>query len=66
LQAKEEPEGSSDQRMCLTLAERMVEKFYKEGKLEAEAEVLAYLYVLELQVSIFINFIFYHLGFVIL
>ncbi|XP_018024748.1 N-alpha-acetyltransferase 25, NatB auxiliary subunit [Hyalella azteca] len=49
MQAKEEPEGSSDQRMCLTLAERMVEKFYKEGKLEAEAEVLAYLYVLELQ-----------------
>ncbi|KAF2354373.1 N-acetyltransferase B complex non-catalytic subunit [Trinorchestia longiramus] len=49
MQAREQPEGGSGRQLCLTLAERMVEKFFKEGKLEAEAEVLAYLYILELQ-----------------
>ena len=29
----------------------MVAKFHKEDKIEAEAEVLAYLYILELQVG---------------
>lgn len=37
--------------MSLLLAERMVDKFVKEGKIEAEAEVLTYLHILETQVS---------------
>ena len=35
--------------MLLTLAERMIEKFIKEEKIEAEAEVALYLSVLEMQ-----------------
>lgn len=49
MQAREQPAGSNSRAVCLTLAERMVERFFREGKLEAEAEVLAYLYILELQ-----------------
>uniref|UniRef100_A0A6A7FX51 N-terminal acetyltransferase B complex subunit MDM20 homolog n=1 Tax=Hirondellea gigas TaxID=1518452 RepID=A0A6A7FX51_9CRUS len=49
MQARELPAEDSSAKVCLTLAERMVEKFFKEGKLEAEAEVVAYLYILELQ-----------------
>jgi len=33
----------------LTLAERMVERFHTEGRLDTETEVLTYLYVLQLQ-----------------
>lgn len=36
--------------MSLLLAERMVDKFVKENKIEAEAEVLTYLHILETQV----------------
>ena len=35
--------------MLLPLAERMIEKFIKEDKIEAEAEVSLYLVVLEMQ-----------------
>ena len=35
--------------MLLPLAERMIEKFIKDEKIEAEAEVTVYLLVLEMQ-----------------
>lgn len=35
--------------MLLPLAERMTEKFVREGKIEAEAEVQLYLLILELE-----------------
>ncbi|CAL4073261.1 unnamed protein product, partial [Meganyctiphanes norvegica] len=37
------------QKVSLPLAERMVHKFVTEGKIEAEAEVLTYLHILEIQ-----------------
>lgn len=38
------------QKIQLPLAERMVEKFIKEGKIEAEQEVQLYIMILEMQV----------------
>lgn len=37
------------QKVSLPLAERMVTKFITDGKIEAEAEVLTYLHILEIQ-----------------
>nr|XP_027237178.1 N-alpha-acetyltransferase 25, NatB auxiliary subunit-like isoform X1 [Penaeus vannamei] len=41
-----DPKGK---KVSLLLAERMVDKFVKENKIEAEAEVLTYLHILETQ-----------------
>ncbi|XP_015908047.1 N-alpha-acetyltransferase 25, NatB auxiliary subunit [Parasteatoda tepidariorum] len=45
----EKAEETSTKTMLLSLAERMTEKFVKENKLEAEAEVQLYLMILERQ-----------------
>lgn len=37
-------------KVSLQLAERMILKFVNEDKIDSEAEVLTYLYVLEIQV----------------
>lgn len=42
---------SKGRQVSLLLAERMVSNFVKEGKIEAEAEVLTYLHILETQVN---------------
>lgn len=44
---------SKGRQVSLLLAERMVSNFVKEGKIEAEAEVLTYLHILETQVNFF-------------
>ena len=51
---------AGDDAVCLTitlpLAERMIKKFVEEKKIEAEAEVILYLMVLEKEVISFIFF----------
>lgn len=44
-----DPKGKE---VSLLLAERMVNNFVKDGKIEAEAEVMTYLHILETQVII--------------
>lgn len=43
-----DPKGKE---VSLLLAERMVNNFVKDGKIEAEAEVMTYLHILETQVE---------------
>ncbi|KAG0712761.1 N-alpha-acetyltransferase 25, NatB auxiliary subunit [Chionoecetes opilio] len=40
---------AKSKEVCLLLAERMVNNFVKNGKIEAEAEVMTYLHILETQ-----------------
>ncbi|KAK7505933.1 hypothetical protein BaRGS_00002655, partial [Batillaria attramentaria] len=49
MQAHSSPDPKLAKTMYLPLAERMTKKYMDEGKIEAEAEVLLYLMVLELQ-----------------
>ncbi|KAK7088103.1 N-alpha-acetyltransferase 25, NatB auxiliary subunit-like [Littorina saxatilis] len=49
MQAHSSPDPKLAKTMYLPLAERMTKKYVDEGKIDAEAEVLLYLMVLELQ-----------------